>query len=153
MLGYEEVNDMECRERLERYLRENGVSFEVMEHRQAFTMPEVAAALHVPGRQVAKVVMVKADGRMVMLVVPSPDRLDFAKLRDLLAADEVRLATEEEFSELFPDCAIGAMPSSPNLKPHPQKDDGARNPMVRVVSQTPYKGPMLHARSQRLLAR
>jgi len=106
---------MKCRERLEQYLRENGVPFEVMAHRTAYTMPEVAAALHVPGKQVAKVVIVRADGKMVMLVIPSPYRLDFAKVRGLLGARKVSLAKEEEFADLFPDCAIGAMPPFGNL--------------------------------------
>lgn len=106
---------MKCRERMEQYLRENGVPFEVMAHSEAYTMQEVAAALHVPGKQVAKVVMVKANGKMIMLVIPSPYRLDFAKVRALLGAKKVSLAKEQDFADLFPDCAIGAMPPFGNL--------------------------------------
>ena len=101
---------MKGRERLEQYLHENGVSFEVVAHRQVFTMPEVAAALHVPGKQVAKVVMAKADGTMVMLVISAPARVDFRKVRALLGAKDVSLAKEGEFASLFADCATGAMP-------------------------------------------
>ena len=78
-------------------------------------MPEVAAALHVPGEQVAKVVMVKADGEMAMLVVSAVHRLDFARVRAVIGAEEVSLAKEEEFADLFPDCAVGAMPPFGNL--------------------------------------
>ncbi len=106
---------MKCRERLEQYLRENGVGFEIMAHSQAYTMQEVAAALHVPGRQVAKVVIVRAEGEMAMLVVPAPCRLDFAQVRTLLGAKKISLAKEEEFADLFPDCAAGAMPPFGNL--------------------------------------
>jgi Ala-tRNA(Pro) deacylase len=106
---------MKCKERMEQVLRENGISFKTMTHPQVFTMQEVAAALHVPGNQVAKVVMVKADERMVMLVVPAPFRLDFGRLRTLLEAKKVRLAEEDEFEGLFPDCATGAMPPFGNL--------------------------------------
>jgi Ala-tRNA(Pro) deacylase len=106
---------MKCKERMEQYLRENDVPFETMTHSQAFTMQEVAAALHVPGDQVAKVVIVKADDDMVMLVVPAPYRLDFSLLRALLGAKKVRLAQEGEFEDLFPDCATGAMPPFGNL--------------------------------------
>jgi Ala-tRNA(Pro) deacylase len=95
---------------MEQYLRENGVPFETMTHAQAYTMQEVAAKLHVSGKQVAKVVMVKADKKMVMLVIPAPSRLNFAKVRALLDAAKVSLAKEEEFADLFPDCATGAMP-------------------------------------------
>jgi Ala-tRNA(Pro) deacylase len=106
---------MKCRERLEQVLRENGVGFEVLTHSQAYTTQEVAAALHLPGRQVAKVVIVKADGKMVMLVLPAPDRLDFPQVRKLLGAKEAALAKEEEFGDIFPDCALGAMPPFGNL--------------------------------------
>jgi Ala-tRNA(Pro) deacylase len=106
---------MKCKERMEQYLRENGVSFVGMRHAEAFTMQEVAAALHVPGHQVAKVVMVKADGEMAMLVVPAPYRLDFAKVRGLLGVKKVSLAEEEDFAGLFPDCETGAMPPFGNL--------------------------------------
>lgn len=106
---------MDCRERLEAYLKENKVPFEVMTHEETFTMQEVAAALHVSGKQVAKVVMAKADGEMVMLVLSSPDRLDFSKTGVLLGAKNVRLAKEEEFGDLFQDCEVGGMPPFGNL--------------------------------------
>ena len=106
---------MKCRERMEKYLRENGVGFEVETHEQAFTMQEVAAALHVPGNQVAKVVIVCADKEKVMLVLPAPYRMNVDLVRDMVDAKKVRLAKEEEFADLFPDCATGAMPPFGNL--------------------------------------
>ena len=106
---------MKCRERMEKYLRENGVGFEVKTHDQAFTMQEVAAALHVPGNQVAKVVIVCADKEKVMLVLPAPYRMNVDLVRDLVGAKTIRLAKEDEFADLFPDCATGAMPPFGNL--------------------------------------
>ena len=106
---------MKCRERMEKILRENGVGFEVKTHEQAFTMQEVAAALHVPGNQVAKVVIVCADKDKVMLVLPAPYRMNVDLVRDLVGAKTIRLAKEEEFADLFPDCATGAMPPFGNL--------------------------------------
>ena len=106
---------MKCRERMEKLLREKGVGFEVKTHEQAFTMQEVAAALHVPGNQVAKVVIVCADKEKVMLVLPAPYRMNVDLVRDMVDAKKVRLAKEEEFVDLFPDCATGAMPPFGNL--------------------------------------
>jgi Ala-tRNA(Pro) deacylase len=100
---------------MEQYLRENGVGFEVLAHSQAFTMQEVAAALHVPGDQVAKVVIVCAGDEMAMLVLPAPYRLNIDKARALLGVEDARLAKEKEFADLFPDCATGAMPPFGNL--------------------------------------
>jgi Ala-tRNA(Pro) deacylase len=106
---------MKCRERMEKYLRENGVGFQVQSHEQAFTMQEVAAALHVPGSQVAKVVIVCADKDKVMLVLPAPYSMNVDLVRDMVGAKTIRLAQEQEFADLFPDCATGAMPPFGNL--------------------------------------
>ncbi len=106
---------MECRERLEDYLRENGVPFEVQHHPRAITSQEVAATEHVPGQMLAKVVMVLADGEMVMLTLPAPYQVDLEKVGMLLGAEEARLAEEEEFEGAFPDCEVGAMPPFGNL--------------------------------------
>lgn len=124
---------MECRERLEQYFRENEVPYEVMSHEEVYTMQEVAASLHLPGRQVAKVVIVKANGKMVMLVISSPDRLNFAKVRTLLDAKNVRLAKEEEFSEFFPDCEVGGMPPFGNLYEVPVFVDQTLSNEVDIV--------------------
>lgn len=106
---------MKCRERLEQYLREHGVGFEVMTHSQAFTMQEVAAELHVPGKQVAKVIMCRAGDEMAMLVLPAPYRVNVERVCALTGAEKARLARESEFEDLFPDCVTGAMPPFGNL--------------------------------------
>ena len=106
---------MECRERLENYLRENQVRFEEHHHPRAVSAQEVAASEHVPGRMLAKTVMVLADGEMVMLALPAPYQVDLEKAAAALGVDEVRLAEEEEFEDSFPDCEVGAMPPFGNL--------------------------------------
>ncbi len=84
-------------------------------HPSAFTAQEVAAATHVPGKEFAKTVIVKADGRYVMVVLPASHKIEFEKLRRAIGAETVELASEEEFAELFPDCEVGAMPPLGNL--------------------------------------
>ncbi len=106
---------MECRDRLENYLRENRVPFEEQHHPRAVTAQEVAASEHVPGRMLAKTVMVLADGEMVMLVLPAPYQVDPEKAAGELGAKEVHLAGEERFGDTFPDCEVGAMPPFGNL--------------------------------------
>ena len=106
---------MECRERLENYLRENQVRFEEHHHPRAVSAQEVAASEHVPGRMLAKTVMVLADGEMVMLALPAPYQVDLEKAAAALGVDEARLAEEEEFEDSFPDCEVGAMPPFGNL--------------------------------------
>jgi Ala-tRNA(Pro) deacylase len=106
---------VECRDRLENYLRENRVPFEKQHHPRAVTAQEVAASEHVPGRMLAKTVMVLADGEMVMLALPAPYQVDLEKAAAALGVDEARLAEEEEFEDTFPDCEVGAMPPFGNL--------------------------------------
>jgi Ala-tRNA(Pro) deacylase len=97
------------------YLRENRVPFEVQHHPRAVPAQEVAASEHVPGKMLAKTVMVLADGQLIMLALPAPYQVDLEKVSALLEAGEVRLAEEEEFGDAFPDCEVGAMPPFGNL--------------------------------------
>ncbi len=106
---------MDCKERLERYLRENSVPFELQHHALAYTAQAVAESEHVSGRLVAKVVMVYADGKLTMLALPAPARVDLTRAAAGLGAKEVRLAREDEFAAAFPDCDVGAMPPLGNL--------------------------------------
>jgi Ala-tRNA(Pro) deacylase len=106
---------MQCKARLEAYLRDNQVPFRVQHHPVAYTAQEVAASEHIPGKLLAKVVMAFADGKLVMLALPAPYRVDPAKAAAALRAEEVRLAHEAEFAAAFPDCEVGAMPPFGNL--------------------------------------
>ena len=102
-------------ERLKKFLDENGVKFVTTSHSQAFTAQEVAAAAHVPGKELAKTVMVKLDGDLAMVVLPATKRVDVERLKGVTGARDVGLAAEAEFSGLFPNCEPGAMPPFGNL--------------------------------------
>jgi Ala-tRNA(Pro) deacylase len=119
------MTEMHCRERLESYLRENKVAFQVQHHPRVYTAQEVAAAEHVPGKIVAKTVLAMADGKLVMLVLPAPLRVDPGKVGVALGAREVVLARESEFASAFPDCEVGAEPPFGNLYNLPVHVDSA----------------------------
>ncbi len=106
---------MQCKERLEAYLRDNGVGFQMQHHPQAFTAQEVAASEHISGYRLAKVVMVLAGSDLVMTVLPAPARVDLDELGSVVGKGELRLAEEDEFAPRFPDCEAGAMPPFGNL--------------------------------------
>lgn len=106
---------MRCKERLEAYVREQGVPFQTQHHPIAFTAQEVAASEHVPSRMVVKVLMVVADSKPVMLALQATDGVNLRTLAAVLSATEVRLAGEREFGVLFPDCGLGAMSPFGNL--------------------------------------
>lgn len=124
---------MRARERLEAYLREHGVKYEITPHAEAYTAQEIAAVEHVPGGQLAKVVVADADGTLAMLVLPAPARVDLVRLRAALGAKKVRLASEEEFARLFPDCEVGAMPPFGNLYGVPVYVDRSLTGQAQIV--------------------
>jgi Ala-tRNA(Pro) deacylase len=121
--------------RLESYLRENGVAYEVQHHPRAFTAQEVAASEHIPGKILAKVVMVIADEQPRMLVLPANEHIYLPEVARLLKANEARLAEESEFAPLFPDCEVGAMPPFGNLYNLPVYVDAALTMQEQVFFQ------------------
>jgi Ala-tRNA(Pro) deacylase len=126
---------MLCKERLEQFLRDAGVKHEYQRHSAAFTAQEVAAVEHVPGRMLAKVVIVVADDTLAMAVVPAPSRVDMEKVRTAMGAAEARVAGEGEFAETFPDCDVGSMPVFGNLYDVPVLVDHALAQNPTIVSQ------------------
>ena len=93
-----------------KFLKKQKVKFQLRHHPARFTAQEVAAAEHITGEEVAKVVIVKADEGFVMCVLPATHVLDMKQVKKTLGAKKVRLATEDEMANLFPDCEVGAMP-------------------------------------------
>ncbi|MFI5394826.1 MAG: aminoacyl-tRNA deacylase [Candidatus Binatia bacterium] len=101
--------------KLREHLDRNNVQYEVISHRQAFTAQEVAAAEHISGKELAKVVMMRSGRNFLMVVLPAPNRVDLEKAKGALGLPDLTLATEEEFAGLFPQCEPGAMPPFGNL--------------------------------------
>lgn len=96
--------------KLETFLKEGGFNFEKHTHPKAYTSQELAHEEHVSGYMVAKPVIVKGAAEFTMCVLPAPKHLDLKQVADLLQEPEVRLATESEMAELFPECELGAEP-------------------------------------------
>lgn len=101
--------------RLKEFLDSNNVKYVSVSHSPAYTAQAIAASAHVSGKELAKTVMVKVDGRMAMAVLPASYQVDFDKMKDATGADMVELASEMEFKDLFPGCEVGAMPPFGNL--------------------------------------
>lgn len=101
---------MSISNRLETFLKSSGIHYKTYRHPEAFTASETAEAGHFPGKKFIKAVMLKVEGRHVMVVVPSNRTVDLLKVSSLLAANDVRVIEEGEFRDLFPDSEPGAMP-------------------------------------------
>jgi Ala-tRNA(Pro) deacylase len=101
--------------KLKRFLDENQVRYVSIQHSPAYTAQEIAASAHIPGRELAKTVMVKIDGQMAMAVLPATKKLDLELLQRAAGGKSAVLAGEREFKSMFPDCDAGAMPPFGNL--------------------------------------
>lgn len=104
-----------CKDQLITYLQEQHIAFETQQHRVAFTAQDVATSERIRNDMMAKVVIVVADGNLVMLVLPASYRVNFVQLPEVIRAKEVWLASETEVAAAFPDCEVGAMPPFGNL--------------------------------------
>jgi Ala-tRNA(Pro) deacylase len=96
--------------KMKKILDEKHVGYQILQHSLAYTAMETAGAQHIPGKQLIKSVIVNVDGKFVMCVLPSTHLINFDKLKNLLYANEVFLATETEVEMLFPDFDVGAEP-------------------------------------------
>ena len=101
--------------KLKAFLDDNGVKYVTISHSQAYAAHEIAASAHIPAKELAKTVMLKIDGKLTMAVLPASHKVDLDHLRESLNAGKVVLATEHEFKDTFPGCALGAMPPFGNL--------------------------------------
>lgn len=101
--------------RLRSYLDEEKAPYEVIHHRLDYTAQEAAADSHTPGREFAKTVVVRMDGRWIMVVLSAHHRVNLEKLRVGLGGTECRLASEKEMASIFTDCEVGAETPFGNL--------------------------------------
>jgi len=94
------------------FLRSRGVWHEVLLYRPASSSARRAGSAHVPGRKVAKAVLIKAGDSFVLAVLPSTSWVDLVHLSGIVGAPTslVRLATPAELMATFNDCEPGVVP-------------------------------------------
>ncbi len=95
---------------LKELLDENDIKYVSIMHSMAFTAVEVAKSAHIPSRELAKTVIIKADNKLAMAVVPANYKVNLDILRHALGTQDIQLAKESEFTPHFKDCEVGAMP-------------------------------------------
>lgn len=96
--------------RLYNFLDERHAPYTTLTHDRTITAHETAAAAQVDNQLFAKTVMLKVDGQLAMMVMPTAYRVDLTRLSRALGGPLVELAEESEFKDAFPDCELGAMP-------------------------------------------
>ncbi|MBP8790051.1 MAG: YbaK/EbsC family protein [Breznakibacter sp.] len=101
--------------RLEQYLHSNRIDYKRIIHGLSYSSQRTASSTHISGYDLAKTVILKADSKFIMAVVPATSTVDLNQLKRNAGFNQLRLATEYEFKDLFRDCEVGAMPPFGNL--------------------------------------
>jgi Ala-tRNA(Pro) deacylase len=105
-------------ERMITLFQKEKIPYRLIHHPDVYSASELAASIHIPGREVAKAVIVRVDGRYAMAVLPAHLQLDLDRFGQLIGEGRYSLfslAEERELEKLFPDCALGATPPLGNL--------------------------------------
>jgi len=100
---------------LKTYLNNQGVKFTTIGHNKAYTAMEVAESAHVKGKEMAKSVVLKIDGKLAMAVLPATQKVHVERVKKAMGAKKVEIAHEQEFQGNFPGCELGAMPPFGNI--------------------------------------
>jgi Ala-tRNA(Pro) deacylase len=96
----------------QQFLTKHDVTFDVLMHEPTYDAQHLAHAVHVPGCEVAKTVLLRANHgyKYMLAVLPASRRIDFELASKSLGGCELHMATELEMANACPDCEIGALP-------------------------------------------
>jgi Ala-tRNA(Pro) deacylase len=100
---------MAIAETVKNYLTQKSIYYDLVTHPHTGSSHESALASHVREDHIAKGVIVKDDQGYAMVLVPAINYIDMKHLRRELDR-ELKLAEEDEFAQLLPDCEPGAVP-------------------------------------------
>ena len=98
------------------YLKKMRVACEVYFRHEpwSYSDSELVAAIGLPVRIMAKVVVLEADGPL-LAILPAGWGIDIDRVKRLLGLPEARLATDEEVGQRFDGCDTGAIPPFGNV--------------------------------------
>ena len=102
-------------QQLKSFLYNHHVKYNTISHSPEYTAERTAQSAHIPGKELAKTVIVKVDGEFAMAVLPASKHVSLSRLKKATGAENAEIASEAEFERLFPDCELGAMPPFGNL--------------------------------------
>ena len=106
---------MAISQRLKAFLDGAKVKYTAAKHPVVYTAQEIAAAQHIPGRQLAKCVLVKTNQGPILTVLPAIHLINLKRLKALVGAKSLTIAKEADIKALFPDVEVGAMSPFGNL--------------------------------------
>ena len=131
--------------RVAQFLTNHQVDFETIVHPPAYSAQKRAKYLHLPGRRVAKCVLLAGPEDFILAVLPATHHVDTAALAAMLGGP-VRLATEREITELFRDCEWGVVPPFGPLYGLATVIDNSLDPDATLVWESHTHGEAIRMR-------
>ena len=97
--------------RLVNFLTVSQTDYRLVPHRHSHTAADSAKAAHISSARVVKSVLLRdrLNDRYLMALTPACNQVDLRGVSDGVDTDPV-LASEAELRDVFPDCALGAVP-------------------------------------------
>ena len=86
--------------------------YEQVAHQPTYSAQRMAGQLHVPGREVAKAVLLRVKPKQdyIVAVLPANMVIDLDRAAKMLDVKRLELATEPEIATFCSDCEFGALP-------------------------------------------
>jgi len=101
--------------KLKEFLDSQKIEYVTINHSLAYTAQRIAASAHISGKDIAKTIVIKADGKLMMAVLPASCKINLDLMKSALGVSSMEISSEKEFGAMFPDCELGAMPPFGNL--------------------------------------
>jgi len=95
---------------LQKYLADNGVAYDLLPHHHTSSSMNTAKSAHIPGKNLAKSVILEDENGYLMAVIPATEHVKFRKVNHAVNR-HMGMATESELESLFFDCELGAIPA------------------------------------------
>jgi len=83
------------------HLDKNKIKYEILKHKKVFTAYDMAQTMKRKLQEIAKTLLVKADKKYYLVVIPAHYKLDFGKLKKLMKAKKVDIAKEKDMQTKF----------------------------------------------------
>ena len=129
--------------KLENFLKDNKVKYEVVEHKVVYTAYDKARTLKVPEKSIGKTLVVKLDKEISLVLIPANKNLDKQKLKKLAKTKQIDFAKEAWMKKNLKGIKVGATPPFGNLyKLKTFIDRGLLANKSIVVSSGDYKSSL-----------
>ena len=101
--------------RLRTFLDDNQIHYDTVKCTTTDPVETLVSVTNVPEKGIAKTVIVKTDGKFIMLVEPISVETDLPRWQELMGCKEIKFATEEEVEDLFGELELDSLPAFGNL--------------------------------------